>query len=239
MFQSDIEKEISLHGNTNLITDSGLNTGAQVFAVGDSHTIFFYNSMKIKEHWVYQSNIPLTIYRLLQEGLDIYNLGNLLGNGHEKYNIKNGDYVIFYYGFNDIQKNINIYAENRWREEIEHLFTKYIEYIVLLKQKYDITPIIPSIYPNPLPEALGQNSNGSYDERKMYVLEANKILKDCCQEHNVLYLDIYDIITDDNGFIRREYTTDFIHLDYNNSDIRKIVETLIFKLIHNHIANNN
>ena len=57
-----------------------------IFAIGDSHSIFFHNSPKIKEHWVAFANLPVTWHRLISEGLDIYNIGNLLGNGHEKYN---------------------------------------------------------------------------------------------------------------------------------------------------------
>ena len=172
---------------------------------------------------------------MLRDGLDVYNVGNLLGNGHEKYNIGVGDYVIFYYGFNDIQRNIDIHAKNTWKEEIDCLFTNYVEYIVSLREKYGIIPIIPSVYPNPLPEAEGQNPSGFYDERKKYTLKANKLLKEYCQKNCILYLDIYDTITDDNGFIKNEYTKDYIHLDYNNDCIRNIVETQIFDLITNSI----
>jgi hypothetical protein len=56
-----IEAEINKNGNTNLITNSGLESGSQIFAIGDSHTIFFYNSMKIKEHW-----LGCTIYNLIE-----------------------------------------------------------------------------------------------------------------------------------------------------------------------------
>jgi len=43
-----IQNEIKKNGNTNFITDSGLSSGQEIFAIGDSHTIFFYNSLKIK-----------------------------------------------------------------------------------------------------------------------------------------------------------------------------------------------
>jgi hypothetical protein len=237
MSKINIEHEISVNGNTNLIADSGLNTGAQVFAVGDSHTIFFYNSMKVKEHWGYEGKIPLTVYTLLRDGLDVYNVGNLLGNGHEKYNVKNGDYVIFYYGFNDIQRNIHIHSKNTWKEDIDGLFTNYVEYIVSLKEKYGIIPIIPSVYPNPLPQAKGQNPSGSYEERNKYTIEANRIIQERCKKHCILYLDIHEKITDVNGFIKNEYTTDYIHLDYNNTVIRSIIETYIFEIISNKTYN--
>lgn len=49
------------------------------------------------------------------------------------------------------------------------------------------------------------------------------------QQYNIPFLDIYDIICDNNYFIKQQYTTDNIHLDYNNEEIRNIVETEIFK----------
>ena len=42
-----------------------------IFAIGDSHSIFFHNSIYIKEHWVAFGKMPVTIYRLLKDGLDI------------------------------------------------------------------------------------------------------------------------------------------------------------------------
>ncbi len=225
-----IEAEIRKHGNTNLITNSGLQSGSQIFAIGDSHTIFFYNSMKIKEHWFFGCILPPTIYRLLNEDIDIYNIGNILGNLHEKYNIKENDYVIFYFGFNDIQKNIQKYAEDSWQHEIINLFTTYINKVVELSNKYKIKPILPCIYPNPRPDAQGQNPCGSYEQRRMYTIFTNNILKHLCDTNKIPFLDIYNSITDEYGFIKQDITSDNIHLDYNNQKIRDFVEDEIYKL---------
>jgi lysophospholipase L1-like esterase len=227
--EEQIVEEIKNIGNTNLITNSCLLSGSQVFAIGDSHTIFYYNSLKIKEHWFFGGKLPLTIYRLLNEDLDIYNIGNNLGNHHEKYNIRSGDYVIFYFGFNDIQKNIHAYNSSNWEEAINKLFTSYVNKIVNLKYIYYIKPIVSCIYPNPRPEANGVNSCGTYEERKQYTILANFILKNLSNKQNLNYLDIYNIISDDDGFIKKEITYDNIHLDYNNKILREIVETEIFK----------
>lgn len=224
-----VNEEMKKHGNTNLITDSGLKSGSQIFAIGDSHTIFFHNSLKIKEHWFYGGTLPLTIYRLLNEDLEIYNIGNILGNLHEKYNIKENDYVIFYFGFNDIQRNIHLHHENKWKEEITNLFTNYINKVMTLKNKYNIKPIIPCVYPNPLPNAQGQHPCGSYEQRTIYTKFANNVLQNLCQINNLPFLDIYNLITDDNGFIKKDITSDYIHLDYNNITIRDLVENKIFE----------
>jgi hypothetical protein len=225
-----ISNEIKKNGNTNLISDSGLETGQQIFAIGDSHSIFFYNSMKIKEHWFHDGELSITIYKLIKYDLDIYNIGTILKNGHELYNIKANDFVLFYYGFNDIQKNIYLHAKDSWADEITYLMNEYIKKILLLKNKFNIIPIIPMIYPNPLPDALGQDARGSYEERHQYTLYANIILKKLCVEYSILYLDLYDYISDENGFILEKFTKDKIHLDYDNVSLRDYVENKIFEL---------
>lgn len=229
-----IKDEIKKNGNTNFIADSGFETGQQIFAIGDSHSIFFYNSIKIKEHWFF-SNLPLTIYTLLRDGLDIYNIGNNLGNGHEFYNIKKRDFVLMNFGFNDIQKNIYLHASNKWKEEINNLINKYIEAIIILKKKFEIIPIVSFIYPNPGPNARGQNTMGSIEERRMYTIEANTILKSLCFEKNILFFDIYNFITDENGILKASFTIDDIHLDYNNLFLREFVDNKIIEICKNNM----
>jgi lysophospholipase L1-like esterase len=230
--EEDINNEIKQNGNTNLITNSGLESGSQIYAIGDSHTIFFYNSMKIKEHWFFGNKLPATIYRLINEDLDIYSIGTNLGNSHEKYNIKENDYVIFFMGFNDIQKNINKYASNRWQEEIVNLFTAYVNKVIMLSNKYNIQPIISSIYPNPLVEE-NVNAYGSSDERRIYTIFANNLLKNICEKEKIIFLNTYNLITDEYGFIKKEFTKDNIHLDYNNIFLRNYIECTIYNLIEN------
>jgi hypothetical protein len=234
MQEQEIIEHIKTHGNTNLITDSGLPTNQQIFAIGDSHTIFYYNSMKIKEHWFYQCELPLTIYGLLNIDLPIYNIGTILSNKHELYNIKANDYVLMYFGFNDIQKNVYVYFSNEWKHKIKGFMTAYINYVISCKTKYQFIPIIPSIYPNPHEKAIGVHSNGTNLERTVYTKYANQILKELCHINNLLFLDIYDFISDENGYIKTEYSVDFIHLDYNNKFIQNYVETKIFEVIQNH-----
>jgi hypothetical protein len=224
-----IESEIKTNGNTNLITNSGLQSGSQIFAIGDSHTIFFHNSMKIKEHWFCVGTLPLTIYKLLNEDLDIYNIGNYLGNLHETYNITENDYVIFYFGFNDIQRNIAKHAENSWQAEITKLFTGFINKVLALSNKYKIKPIMPCVYPNPRPGAQHQNPCGSYEQRRMYTVFANNLLKQLCETNKLPFLDIYDLIADEYGFIKQDITSDNVHPDYNNKKIRILVEDEIYK----------
>jgi hypothetical protein len=229
MNSNDIENHYKQYGNTNLITNSGLKNNSQIYAIGDSHTIFFHNSMKIYEHWGWESRIPLTMYTFVNKDFSIYNVGNLLGNGHEKYNIKSNDYVIFYYGYNDVQRRFYSNFNNNTENNINSLLDKYINKIIFLKNAYKIIPIVPCIYPLPI-KLTGMNILGSEEERTNYTLITNRLLKDKCKENNILYLDIYDDISKNNK-INEKYTVDGIHLDYNNNEIRELVERKIYELI--------
>jgi len=229
MVDRNIEEHYKKNGNTNLITNSGLKNNAQIYAIGDSHTIFFHNSMKIYEHWGWDGRIPLTLYTFGNTNMNIYNVGNLLGNGHEKYNIKKNDYVIFYYGYNDVQRRFYSNFNNDTENNISILVDKYINKILMLKNEYQIIPIIPCIYPLPI-KFTGMNIMGSDEERINYTQITNKLLESKCKENSILFLNIYDDISI-NDKINEKYTVDGIHLDYNNSEIRDLVEIKIYELI--------
>jgi len=202
----------------------------KIFAIGDSHSIFFHNSKDIIEHWGFENRIPLTWFSLIKSGIDIYNIGTLLGNGHEKNNPNVGDYILFCYGWNDIQRNIYKHTAGIEDYEIHNLIDKYINYLCILQEKYKIIPIVSCIYPNHHPEAKGVNSLGTCEERLKYIKIANKYLKKTTFESKLLYWDIYDFITDSSGFIKKEYTKDLIHLDYNNSYLRETIDNKLIEL---------
>jgi lysophospholipase L1-like esterase len=225
MDNKTIEEHYKKYGNTNLITNSGLENNRQVHAIGDSHSIFFHNSMKIYEHWGH----IVSMYNLVKQGIDIFKLGNILGNGHEKYNINMNDYVIFYYGYNDIQKHFFINYRNNIENNIELLINSYIEYILHLKNNYKIVPIIPCIYPLPIKKG-SLDIMGSDEERINYTQITNKLLETKCKENTILFLNIYDDISNNNK-INEKYTVDGIHLDYNNDKLRKHIESKIYELI--------
>lgn len=201
---------------------------SNIFAIGDSHCIFYHNSSKIKEHWVAFANLPVTWFRLLNEGIDIYNIGNMLKNGHEKYNIKENDKVLFSYGWNDIQKNIYKYHKNNYEKQLKLLITNYINLLKMYEIKYKIIPIVNCIYPNPLKENI--SINGTFEDRNKYIKYSNTFLQKCCKKNNIKFFNIYDTISDKNGFIKKEYTKDLIHLDYDNIYLRKIIDKKLITL---------
>lgn len=200
-----------------------------IYAIGDSHSIFFHNSIIIKEHWLGMSNLPVTMFQLIKKGLDIYNIGNLLGNGHENYNIEKNDHVIFYYGWNDIQKNINKYSNGNYYNEINSLLSLYIHVIKAYRIDYQIIPIISCIYPNARISV--DKCSGSNELRANQTEYMNATLKKMCMNENLLYLDIYDIIVDEYKLLNNKYTKDNIHLDYDNLLLIKIIEDIVCHLI--------
>lgn len=226
-----IELEIRKNGNTNMISDSGLLSGSQIFAVGDSHTIFFYNSMYIKEHWAFNTDLlPLTIYKFINTEFDFYKMGDILGGGHENYNIKSGDYVLFYYGYNDIQKNVSLHCDNNHIKFLDEILTKYIEKIKNIEKIYKIKPIVPCIYPIPRVDAVNVNTLGTDHDRIKYTEYANSKINLLCNENNIPYLDIFYLLVDENGYINQKITKDSIHIDYDNDNIRKIIEDKILSM---------
>ena len=202
-----------------------------IFAIGDSHSIFYHNSKTIKEHWVSFAGLPVTWYRLCNEGLDIYNIGTILGNGHEKYNIKSGDNVLFCYGWNDIQKNIYKYSKNNYKIEIKRLINKYGELLKYYKYKYNINPIIQNIMPNPLEDNI--STNGPVNVRNQYIKYANMYLEQFCNENSISFFNIYNLVSDENGYLKSIYTVDNIHLDYNNKFLRKTIDDRLNSLVDN------
>ena len=59
----------------------------------------------------------------------------------------------------------------------------------------------------------------------------NDTLKNICRDSGIFYFDIYDYIRDENHYIKKEYTKDGIHLDYDNNEIREYIENYLFDLI--------
>lgn len=223
--------------NFNSISDSGLESGQKIIVAGDSHSLFFYKSKKIIGLWGGMTHeFPITAYRLINQKIDIRDIPIIIGRGHENIVIGENDFVMYTCGYNDIQKNIYLHAKDRWQEETASLLINYINLFLHYKQKCNIIPIICCIYPNPLPDALGVTTFGTYEERHMYTKYANFVLKQLCCDYNLLFFDIYDYISDEKGFIKTEYSHDKIHLDPNNNELRTYVETTLIDLCKSYSA---
>lgn len=225
------------------------------FAIGDSHSVFFGQSGLTQCHWTGAIG-KATIYQILKQGLDIFSLRQeIIHSEHTREcgympwqtpnsnpvaannyyivpNIKEGDEVIFCFGYNDIQKNINKYHKDNVLVEINRLIDGYINLILI----YNIKPYISSIAPNPrISEIDGKYLHGIFGDfevqgsdtmRLIYTLNFNMILEKKCKENNIKFLDMYADLNE-GRYIKKEYTTDGVHLDYSN---KELVEKIRIKL---------
>ncbi len=230
----------------------------QLFAVGDSHSTYFEQAGLMKSHWCGPIHVA-TIYQLLKKGLNLHGLREQLAtsehyvkcggapwqfpNGiYETPNITPGDTVLFCYGFNDMQKNIYKYAGPTYIREIDDLLVGYFSLIKEYAYKYQITPIILSIPPNPIPGEIkidnryglcaDFHTTGSSEKRHIYNLYANNVIALLCDAHhyNFKFLNLYEDIADADGFLRRDYTGDGVHLEWNIEPVKKIIEAKIDSL---------
>jgi hypothetical protein len=190
----------------------------EIFAVGDSHSIIFSQMKNVHEHWLgFNTNLPLTMYRLANESIDLYTMPIMLGNGHEKFVPKAGDIVIFCYGYNDCNKNI--YLQNKKGREVEEIMNtlvqNYIKELVNLQRKYNIIAIP---YPvSPTTKMKKDTIFGTIEQRIEWTELCNNLLDKYSRENGLFFQrDLFDYIQGEDGCISSEYTTDGVHIDLSH-----------------------
>ena len=203
-----------------------------IFAIGDSHCIYYYDSLTIKNHWVGWGGMPVTMFRLIEEGLPLYSIADKLPPGDTcKINIKDGDYVLFYYGWNDVQKNIKKYSENDYyMQMIDEMVYKYVKLIKNYSDGtlYNIKPIISCVYPIPL--VVNDTVIGSDNDRILYTKYMNDKLKIQCNIEGIPFFDIYDIISKDDKMDLSVVDSDLTHLDRKNAALRSLIESKLINI---------
>jgi hypothetical protein len=205
----------------------------KVFAVGDSHSIFYFKSKTVKHHWLGWGGMPVTMYKFIEKGVPLYNIVERLPPGDIcNINVKDNDIVLFCFGWNDIQKNIYKYGKDNYEEMIHNLVVDYINSIKKYSDgtHYKIRPIINCVYPLPL--SINDTIFGTDEERIQYTILINSKLKEECAKSNLPFFDIYDILNN-NGKLKPELLEkDGTHLNLENHELRMIIEDKLFKLIY-------
>ena len=207
-----------------------------IFAIGDSHSILYYNSHSIKHHWVGWGGMPVTMYRLVKEGIPLYNIVERFPPGEIcNINIKDNDFVLFIYGFNDVQKNIGKYSnKDTYKTMIDELVDEYIKLITKYSDGtlYKIKPVVSCVYPIQL--SINENIYGSDDERIIYTKYMNSKLKISCLEYGIPFFDIYDLISNNDKMNTEYIDKDNTHLDRFNSKLVSIIEDKLLYLCNNY-----
>lgn len=111
-------------------------------------------------------------------------------------------------------------------EEIVENIKKIIDMIKENRPKADL--YIESIYP------VNRNTEGN-DVVSLFMVnirknerirEINKLLKEACKDEKVPYIDMYDLLADENGDIKLDYTVDGLHISENGYKVitKKLME---------------
>jgi len=192
-----------------------------LFAIGDSHCIFYFDSPAIHHHWVGWGGMPVTMYTFVESGLPLYN-------------IREGDYVLFSYGWNDVQKNIHTYSNGDYKAVIDTMVSQYIQTLRTYSDgtRFRIRPIVNCVYPIPL--SVNDAIRGSEEERIAYTRYMNERLRVACAEHAIPFFDIYDLLSEQDK-LRSEYAdNDLTHLNRTHTGLRAILEEKLTAICQNY-----
>lgn len=180
--------------------------------------------------------MPVTIFRLIEEGLPLYSIYDKLPPGDTcKINIKDGDYVLFYYGWNDVQKNIKKHSDvEYYMQMIDQMVHKYVKLIKNYSDGtlYNIKPIISCIYPIPL--LVNDTVIGSDNNRILYTKCMNEKLKIECNIEGIPFFDIYEMISKDNKIDLTVADSDLTHLDRKNAALHSLIEPKLINMCENY-----
>jgi hypothetical protein len=138
-----------------------------------------------------------------------------------KFNIKDGDTIVFCLGEIDCRCHIHkhITETTRYQDIINNIVDNYFEAIKLnvsisqIKLKnvcvYNVVPPIQkyNTLENPEYPYLGTD-----EERKQYVLYFNEKLKEKCIEKEYIFFDIYNNYIDENGYLRKDLSDGNVHI---------------------------
>ena len=197
-------------------------------AFGDSHTILYAQSQNIAEHWLgFNTNLPVTMYRMGKEGLDLVKIPTILGNGHEKYCTESNDIVLFSYGYIDVNKRIPE-QKDRCEEIIKNLVSAYVKQIQNCIIKYQIRPVVLNVPPPPHKQVSEYETNHLTLRISLTKL-LNKELQAECEKFKIALFDIYSILVNPaTCLMKEEWSSDGIHAD---SQFLHVVEIPILYFI--------
>jgi hypothetical protein len=178
-----------------------------IHIIGDSHSFNGLNG-------IINHNLgPVLCYSFGKEQLNICDIRN--------FNIKDGDTIVFCLGEIDCRCHIHKYITEikTYQDIIDYIIYNYFEaidlivYISQIKLKnICVYNVIPPIQKYNTCENLEYSFLGTDEERKKYSLYFNKKLKEKCIEKEYIFFDIYNNYTDENGFLKKDFCDDFVHI---------------------------
>ena len=183
-----------------------------VHAVGDSHTLVLAGVFPFRVTWMGAA----TAYNLGKAGSSTRSSEKL---ARALTRVRKADDVVLLI-LGEVDSRIHIfgqYMKHDGAESMEELVRKtvdrYGDVILSLKgQGYRV--VVHSVSATPYQDNIYGVEHYADDEtRARIVAEFNRQLSAWCLANAVEYLDMYSLVSDERGFIRRDLTTDGTHLD--------------------------
>lgn len=150
-------------------------------------------------------------YPTVKSGVNGYKTQDILNNMNKMVYIYNPSKVFLLIGINDIHAG-------KSKEYIINNIEKIIDNIKENRKNAKI--YVESIYP--------VNSKIRNNSKNDFTIEVNKAIKKLCKEKNIVYINIHDLLIDNNGDLKKKYTTDGLHL---SEDGYKVVTKEIKKYL--------
>ena len=150
-------------------------------------------------------------YPTVKSGVNGYKTQDILNNMNKMVYIYNPSKVFLLIGINDIHAG-------KSKEYIINNIEKIIDNIKENRKNAKI--YVESIYP--------VNSKIRSNSKNDFTIEVNKEIKKLFKEKNIVYINIHDLLIDNNGDLKKKYTTDGLHL---SEDGYKVVTKEIKKYL--------
>jgi lysophospholipase L1-like esterase len=198
--------------NTALLTKAKLFNSAIVHVIGDSHVRPFVFRSPFLVHHISQA----TAYNLNKDN-SFSQSKRYLDSFLSKID-KERDILLLVFG--EIDARVHIYSQHKKsngkisiEKIVEATVQRYGETIRRLKNNgfavciHGISPAAKKDFTSSLPFL------GSPEQRSQISREFNKKLGEFCRENDIPYIDVQSVSADENGFIKREYLADEVHLN--------------------------
>ncbi len=153
---------------------------------------------------------------VIKSGVSGYKTQDILNNLEKMVSVYNPTKVFILIGTNDIQ-------EEDKSEEVLSNIEKIVEGIHTLRPKAKI--YLESIYPVNDSDSESVDKDMVANRSNDVIRKINKSLKKYCQEHDLVYIDVYKELADKDGNLDLKYTNDGLHM--SNLGYLRVTKTLL------------
>jgi len=175
----------------------------------------FTSASGIKILFKIRATPGITMHRIGRDGLDWFNIT-------KRSDITQDDIAFFVFGETDCRTHIGRQRDTQkcdLSEIIDKLATAYIKTILANKNLvFGVPCAIVSVTP---PTDKGENPHvpfyGTLADRVNITRSLNQKLKELCEQHNLIFIDIYDLYCNAAGALRPELSDGHVHVhpDFN------------------------